>query len=225
MPGEMMELFDPVALAVVLAGTALATLARSGLGHAGLAFGALIRLQRGGFDADANRAAIARIVPDIRRHGPLCSDGPLPPDPVFARLVDRYLAKGQIGPPLAEARAQRLLRERRAQQAASVFEQAGEIAPVFGLVGTLLSITQLMPVEGAGAAEATMTAVAGAVLSTLYGVLAAHLLCVPLARAIERSSADEEFARSQLLDWFEAELERAHGDMARRASATLRGVA
>lgn len=221
MPVDMMNLFDPVALGVVLAGTIMATIARSGWSQVISAVHALGTLTVRGFDADANRAALARLVPGIRERGPLCLDPPMPPDPEISRLLHDYLSKGEIEPPLQAARVHRMARERKAQAAASVFEQAGELAPVFGLVGTLLAITQLAPVGDNNAAQITMTAVAGAVLSTLYGVLAAHLVWVPLARAIERRSAEQEHARSELLLWFEDEVSRARSSH----PAPLRGVA
>lgn len=218
---DIFNLFDPVALGIVMTGTIIATIARCGWNQAIPAVQALASMSGRGFDADANRAALARLVPEIRERGPLCADPPLPPDPDVSRMVHDYLSKGKIEPALKAVRAHRKTRESKAQSAASFFEQAGELAPVFGLVGTLLAVTQLAPSAQQNTAQITMEAVSGAVLSTLYGVVIAHLVCVPLARAIERRCTEEERARTQVLAWFEDELSRAGASQ----PAQLRGVA
>jgi chemotaxis protein MotA len=68
---------------------------------------------------------------------------------------------------------------------------------------------------------AIMAAVSTAVLTSLYGALLAHLLCYPLASAIERRGAADEQARESLSDWFIDQLTRSAPD--RRT--LLRGVA
>jgi len=199
-------LIDPGALAIVIAGTLLAATARCGWHDVRAAASALRQLWQPTFDADDNRAALARSIPEIRKRGHLCAENPLPPDPAFAALVEDYLVSGSIEGLHNAARAQRSTREIARARAVRVFDYAGELAPVFGLVGTLFAISQLSPVAGSHAAETTMQAVATAVLSSLYGVLTAHIVYIPLAGAIERRGIREEEARLELLDWFEAEL-------------------
>jgi chemotaxis protein MotA len=46
-----------------------------------------------------------------------------------------------------------------------------------------------------------VSAISAAILSTLYGLLLAHFICHPLARAIERRGKAEEEARAALTDW------------------------
>lgn len=208
MSGALAAFFDPVALAIVALGTALATFARCSPGDLTLAMRGVRDLALPGFDEDANRAALARMVPEVRERGPLCADVAEPPDPELATLMHRYLSKGMIEIALNEARLGRSRRENEAERAVLVFENAGELAPVFGLVGTLIGIAQLMPVQDLSENAITLSAVGSAVLSTLYGVILAHLICVPLARRIERRLANEEHARAHLLEWFAAEVER-----------------
>lgn len=213
--------FDPAALLVVLAGTAIATVARCGFGAIRAAFGALVRLAAPGFDEDANRAALARCASEIAARGHLCAECPVPPDRAMAKLVDTYRTSGSLDALHTQARALRTIREVARAQAMRVFEFAGELAPVFGLVGTLFAITRLTPVAGSTTAEVTMAAVATAVLSSLYGVLTAHLVCVPIAHAIERKGDREEDRRGDLLEWFEAMLSGRTG----RARASVRDAA
>ena len=82
---------------------------------------------------------------------------------------------------------------------------AAENAPAFGLAGTLLALSQLPADPGQG----MNAALAGAVLTTLYGVLLAQLVLTPLAEAIRRSGEAEEQARDELMRWTAWQLEGA----------------
>lgn len=210
MPAQLTALLDPAALAVVVLGTLLGTLARSGLSDARRAIGSVAALAGDAFDSDANRSTLAKVVPEIRSRGPLCAAGLSPPDPVLSDLIHHYLAHGNLDDVLERARSLRAEREAETSRASAVFETAGDLAPVFGLVGTLLAITQLGPVDtnAGNAAAPGLAAVASAVVSTLYGVLSAHLVYLPIGKAIARRSADNEKARAALLEWFAHEVSK-----------------
>lgn len=225
MPPTMSSLFDPAALAVVVLGTVIATLARCGLADFREALGAGVRLLRGGFAGEANRKALAQAAGAIQRDGPRRADPPLPPDPALAAMVAAYLRHGALDTLAGLRRADRAIAEERRYAAVQVFTCAGELAPVFGLIGTLYGLTQLAPAGDAVSASATiMTAVSTAVLTSLYGALIAHLVCFPLASAIERRGLSDEAAREALADWFVAQTGSAEATaLARRAR--LRGVA
>jgi chemotaxis protein MotA len=216
------QLFDPGALAIVVAGTLIATTARCGwrdLGHAAMA---LVARGTQRFDEDANRVALARTASAIAREGVLCADVPLPPDPSLARMVDGFLRHGTLEAFHAVRRAARAEREIVRASAVRVFEYAGELAPVFGLVGTLFGITQMVP-HAHAAPTAMLGAIATAVLSTLYGVLLAQLVCLPIASRIERADERAEAARERLAEWLERHLrdDRPH----HHPQPHLRGVA
>jgi len=207
--GGLISLIDPNALAFVLGGTIAATLARCGWRDMGCAGKALAGLLRPRFDEHANRKAIAQAVADFEQRGYLCADLPPPPDACLAAALNAYRRTGSAEAVRAHAAEARERREQYSRNAAQPFEQAGELAPVLGMAGTLLAIAQLVPGEGANAAgglvadggSATIAAIAGSVLSSLYGVILAHFLFVPLGRAIERRNADEEAARIRLATW------------------------
>lgn len=203
---EVTALLDPMALGIVLIGTVLATYAREGGQDVATAVTSAFRLGRKGFDAGATRAALARNVGEFNRLGHLGANPVDPPDDATTKLLNTYIRSGSIEAMLKLARTQRLRRDIRSVAATRVYETAGELAPVFGLVGTLFAITQLMPDLEASAADIVMASVAGAVLSSLYGVLSANLIFYPIARAIERRADHEEAERSLLLEWFEGEL-------------------
>jgi chemotaxis protein MotA len=226
MPPSLSSLFDPGSLAIVIAGTVLATVARCGWRDFGAALGAAGGLLRGGFATEPNRRALARAIEAIRRDGHHRADPALPPDRALGLMLETYLRHGALEALGGVRRAERALDEARRVNAAQVFVWAGELAPVFGLVGTLYGLSQLAPPAGAGAGASAviMDAVSTAVLTSLYGALIAHLLCYPLASAIERRGLADEQERDALAEWFTAQIGGAEAaDRARRAH--LRGVA
>lgn len=224
MPPATSSLFDPGALAIVLAGTVLATVARCGWRDFGAALRAAGGLLRSGFAAEANRKALALAVGAIQREGHRRADPALPPDRALGLLLETYLRHGSFEGLGAVRRAERALDEARRVGAAQVFGWAGELAPVFGLIGTLYGLAQLAPVEGASATATIMGTVSTAVLTSLYGALIAHLVCHPLASAIERRGLADEHEREALADWFITQIGGAEA-AAQARRAQIRGVA
>ena len=206
MPHAIMSLFDPGALGIVAAGTVIGTAARCGWRDFAAALKASAGLVHGSFRLEANRKALAQVISAIQRDGHRRADPALPPDRALALMVETYLRRGVMEPISHIRRAERSLDEARRLNAAQVFVWAGELAPVFGLVGTLLGFTQLAAPAGADATATIMTAVSTAVLTSLYGALIAHLICFPLAGAIERRGLAEEQHREALADWFMAQI-------------------
>jgi chemotaxis protein MotA len=211
-------LVDGSGLAIVLGGTLIATLARCGRHDVARALARAAGLRRRAIDIDANRSALARWARAVRRSGVLGADEALPPDPDLARAIGELVRKGSpeaFRTTIATARAQG---QATSASAARVFEQAGELAPVFGLVGTLISMAATMPgLAAASAADAAtgLAAIGTAILSSLYGVLSAHLLFLPLAEAIARRQAREDEARDALARWL---CEQLDGDAGARVT-------
>lgn len=225
MPPAISTLFDPGALAIVVAGTVLATVARCGWRDFGSALRSAAGLTRRGFHVEANRKALALAAGAIQRDGAHRADPALPPDRALGLMLETYLRHGALDALGHMRRAERALDEARRVNAAQVFGWAGELAPVFGLIGTLYGLTQLAPAGGGADAAATiMGAVSTAVLTSLYGALIAHLVCFPLASAIERRGVAEERDREALAEWFVAQIGGTEA-AARARRAHLRGVA
>lgn len=206
MPATIIPLFDPGALAIVVAGTMLATAARCGWRMCGAALGTAAGLVRRGFDHEANRKALALALTAIRRDGAHRADPALPPDRALGLMLETYLRHGHIDAMANARRTSRAVAEAARVGAAQVFGWAGELAPVFGLIGTLFGLTRLAPDGGIGTAATIMAAISTAVLTSLYGSLLAHLVCHPLASAIERRGLAEEQAREALAEWFVSQL-------------------
>lgn len=196
---ELVHLFDPVPAAIVVGGTVLATALRAGRSDCRSTVHALADLVRRPFDADGVRRDLAPMASDIRKDGVYRTRARPSGDAALDAAI-RAMLEGHSASMLmmhhASARKKRLAR---AQRAALTLAQAADLAPVFGLAGTLVSLAQL---SGRGIARAQfMSAISMSVLATLYGLLLANILLAPLARAIERRAEREEAVRQDLIDW------------------------
>ena len=196
---NLAHLVDPASAAIVVGGTLLATLLQCGRSDCAAAIAAVARLTERRFDAAAIRASLAPHVTAIRRDGILRVDAPHLGDPEIdeaaAALIDRRSAAALI----ASHEAHRTRRVEASERATRTLCHGAELAPVFGLAGTLLSLSQLAP---AGISAAVLPQAIGmAVLTTLYGLVLANLLLAPLARAVDRMSQAEERARQEVIDW------------------------
>lgn len=153
---------------------------------------------------ESARAEMAVQVQEIRRDGlmraPLHHYG----DTEFDEATDAVIVRRSLSGLRDAHTAHRLRRLETSNRAVRTLAQAAELAPVFGLAGTLVSLSQL-PQDGLARA-ALASAIAMAVLTTLYGLLLANIVLAPLARMVERASQAEERDRQQLVDWLAAQL-------------------
>lgn len=189
---------------VVVGGTMLATLLRSGRSELGAALGEISALMRPCFDYAAARAQIAGQVEEIRHDGILRAGATGSTDDEIADATDALIRHRSIAAALEMHEKYKTARTDRRDKALRVFEQAGELAPVSGLAGTLLALSQLP----AGGLErgSMMGAVAMAVVSTMYGLSLAHIVILPLARWVERHNDAEESERQHLIVWLAAQV-------------------
>lgn len=201
---NMGHMLDPAAAGIVIGGTLVATVLRSGVGDCRAALGALAALARPRFRPEAVRAVLAPQVAQARADGLLrlrvrpCGDHTI--DSALGALVQsRSLAA------LHESEdADRAARVSSAVRAVRALALGAELAPVFGLAGTLVSLSQL-PAEGLARGQ-FMGAISMAVLTTLYGLLLGNLIFAPLARAVERRVEAEEDARRSIMEWLTVQL-------------------
>ena len=203
---DFSALIDPASAAVVVGGTALATLLRAGLGECRATWATIRHVASREFDEEALRSDLARMVQDVR------IDGLVRTEPYYFRdRAGHMAAKAMIDArnitvfhkQMTRFRTRRVTDNRRAF---ATLAMAAENAPAFGLAGTLLALSQL---HVAGTGLGMNAALAGAVLTTLYGVLLAQLVLTPLAEAIRRSGEAEEQARDELMQWTAGQLEGA----------------
>ncbi len=208
-------LFDPTSAAIVIGGTLLATLLRCGSGNCRLAAAALAQPGRKHFDAERAKAELAIQVREIQQDGLLRAQPHHFGDSEFDEATDALIGRRSVAALLAAHESHKARRVEASDHAASTFAQASELAPVFGLAGTLISLSQL-PADGI-ARGAYAGAIGMAVLTTLYGLLLANLVLAPLARAIERAAMREESERQAIVDWLAKQV--AHSIPRRNSSA------
>lgn len=198
------SLLDGTSAAIVFGGTALATLLRCGPRECGIAFRELASLGGQRFRADEARAELAVQVQQIRKDGLLRVEPLHTGDSEFDEATDALIRGRSITGLVAAHERHKARRQRASNTAVRLFAQAAELAPVFGMVGTLVSLST-MP-KGLGDFSG---AIAMAVQTTLYGLLIANLLFAPLARIVERAAAQEERERQKLVDWLTAQVVEA----------------
>lgn len=147
-------------------------------------------------DPDADPSAGARRVLElggrVRREGPQALESAivgLRDQPFLERAVSLLIDGAD------PAQVERVLIEeaegiaRRQRRVADIFRRAAEVAPAMGLIGTLIGLVQML--GQLASPEAIGPAMAMALLTTLYGAVLAHVLCLPLAVRTE-ALADAE---------------------------------
>ena len=196
---NLASLLDPAAAAIVVGGTLLATVLRCGVSDCTAALGAIGQLGNRRFDAGEARAELAAKVRQIQSEGVLRVQPTHSGDREFDEATDRLIGTRSISALLETHEAHKARRMQADHRAVRTLAQAAELAPVFGLAATLISLTQL-PANGIDK-HAYMGAISMAVAATLYGLLFANLLLAPLARAVERAAQREEMERQKIVDW------------------------
>jgi chemotaxis protein MotA len=202
-------LLDLQSALVVVGGTLLATGLRCGVSDSRSAIAAVRALTRSRFSADAARAELAVHVSEIRRDGVLRGEpshlGDAEIDEATGAMIAARSLKALHDAHLAHKRR----RTEASSRAVRTLAQAADLAPVFGLAGTLVSLSQLSAAASQNASGDFTSAISMAVLTTLYGLLLGHVVLTPLARTVARTAAAEERSRSDVMQWLEAQLEPA----------------
>lgn len=203
---QLQHLFDPASALIVVGGTCLATVLRCGLGDTRAALAALAGLFARSFDAPSARAELAAHVREMQSNGVIRTEPHHFGDAELDEATDALINSRSVG---GLHRAHIAHKRRRAEQnlrAMRTLNQAADLAPVFGLAGTLISLSQLPAGNTAGGAAGFTAAISMAVLTTLYGLLLGNLFFAPLGRMVARRAAQEEKERQRVLDWLEQQV-------------------
>lgn len=191
----IIQFIDPLAIAIVLGGTFVATALRGPLSDTGAAFAALRRLTGTPFDAQDARARIVKAE-RIAKGNLVAVDAAILADPDIAAAVEA------IGDGASAEAVDALLAARAAQRAErhavvhDFWQAASEAAPAMGMIGTLLGLVRMF--RGMEDPATIGGAMAVALLATLYGALFANLVFAPIAARLRRQSRREEIARRRL---------------------------
>lgn len=201
---EFSPLIDGASAGIVLGGTALATVLRAGAADLKVTAQALGGLLRPPFRGDVAKGELAGQVTAILRDGLLRADPRPTGDAEFDEATGALIHTRSLGALVERHKAHRHRRMAHAHTAVRTLAQAAELGPVFGMVGTLVSLSRL-PSNGLEQG-AFGGVIAMAVLTTLYGLLVANLVLAPLARLVERHAQNEEQARQEVIDWLAAQI-------------------
>ncbi len=196
------NLFDATSALIVVGGTLFATVLRCGLRDGRAAIGALRMVLRRRFDGAHLRAELAVHVQDMQRDGVIRTRPHLTGDAEFDEASEALIGSRSLASLHAAHIAHKRRRAEQSVRAVRTFTQAADLSPVFGLAGTLVSLSQLPGGQGGGGGSFT-SAISMAVLTTLYGLLLGNIVFAPLARMVARRAADEERERQGVLDWLE----------------------
>ena len=198
----MQHWFDPIAIAIVFLGTLAAAVLRCGLVDARLALATVRSLVRPAFDPVKARAEVAKQITEIASDGFLRAEPRHFGDQEFDRLADILISQRSAASLHDEHSKYRSRRADIASRAVRFLDCAAELAPVMGLAGTLIALGSAR--GGASAAAGGLVeSIAMAVVTTLYGLLAANFLFAPLSNAVQRRARAEERDRDAVLDWLE----------------------
>ncbi|MEH3100104.1 motility protein A [Sphingomonas adhaesiva] len=188
---------DPAALAIVFGGATLATILRTPARDLLRAFLALAVLPRRRFRAEALLEQIATLSRIARRHGVVALDRTVIADKDVAQAIAQVVdaaPPADISRALDEARRARIERHR---TVADAWTSLAEALPAMGMVGTLVGLvamfTRMADPRAIGGAMAI------ALLATLYGALAAHLLAMPIASRLRQAARAEAIERLRLV--------------------------
>lgn len=190
------QFFDLHAAALVLGGTALATLFRAPPSHLRRALGSLRSLLRAPFSADPLLEQIALQDRVARKHGTHALDRFVVADPDVRDAVG-VIVDGADGADVAAALTYaRRARIERHLSAAEVWSGVAEVAPAMGMVGTLIGLARMFAQMGDPARIGGAMAVA--LLATLYGAVLANLVAAPIAARLRALARAEAFERTRL---------------------------
>lgn len=196
---DLTNFLDVRSFAIVVGGTLIATLLRCGLGDCRRALTAIAAIGQRSFDPDKVRAELAIQVQEIKNDGILRAPAHEVGDREFDEVSDALIGRRSIPALLAAHEGHKARRTAFNNSAVRTLAQSSELAPVFGLAGTLLSLAYL-PRTGISGTDYAST-ISMAVLATLYGLILANLLLAPLACIVNRRAEAEEAERQKVLDW------------------------
>jgi chemotaxis protein MotA len=189
--GFVDRFFDPLAIAIVLGGTGIATWV-SATGKDGMrGFAALLPFFRARPTRDAETAdrAVRRIEHLSEYKGTICADRVKTPVDFVHRAACR-LADADSAERFA-VWAREELEDRRARHKAAIglWRYAAEVAPAMGMIGTVIGLVAMFAQMSDPSAMGPAMAVA--MLTTLYGLVLAFGICGPVAARLERLSEAE----------------------------------
>lgn len=88
--------------------------------------------------------------------------------------------------------------EERHEKGRAIFQKAGEFAPAWGMVGTLIGLVLML--NNLDSPETIGPAMAVALLTTFYGMILANLVFLPLAGKLQNITEEEVFIKKVIIE-------------------------
>lgn len=198
--GDFTIFTNNVALMVCLGGTIAATTLSSSKMTLVHALSALSRLF---LTKTTTSKHVAKQLVDLARQGRAKGTASL--DESIRSVDDAYLKKGLrlVADGVEAERIEALMRlesdiqSEKRRAAERMFRLMGTYSPMFGLIGTLVGLIQML--KGLTDPRAIGQGMSVALMATFYGVLLAGLIFLPLAGKIRTLDDDERLVRDQML--------------------------
>lgn len=208
------QYLDPGALALVGIGCLFIAAIQNGL--SGLAQGLASAGRLLGTARESERARLSALMVEdlVRRRGVSCADrgrGTC----AFTGLLGRMMSD-EPGYERYDAAVARLLQGRAARRARAirVWDDIADAAPALGMLGTVLGLVQLF--AGMDSMEGLGAAMALCLLTSLYGLVFAHLIAGPIARRLQMLGESEAAWQHDIAQRMLALARREYPDRARR---------
>lgn len=199
--GSLSTFIDLPSLAIAVGGTMAALLINYPL-HQVLGVAKVVRnaFVRAAPDPRHTIATLVGFAERARREGLLALEDEI------ANLDDAFLQKGlQL---VVDGTDPELVRsimitelaflEQRHRSGAGIFDTLGNLAPAFGMIGTLIGLIQMLKNLNDPAAIGPGMAVA--LLTTFYGAMIANFVCIPIAGKLKTKSAGEILDKEVMLE-------------------------
>ncbi|MBZ5735189.1 flagellar motor protein [Nocardioides sp. TRM66260-LWL] len=197
--GNPASLIAPPAMILVFGGTLFVSMAGGTMGDLKMSLGALKTAFTGGVKPAADVVpAVVQLADKARREGLLALEE------MVKDMPDEFLVKGVTmaidGTDPDEVRdileAEVAAKKKADKQAAKFFADAGAYAPTIGIIGTVMGLVHVL--ENLAQPAELGHLIAAAFLATLWGVMSANVMWLPIASRIKRLS-ELEAQRMELI--------------------------
>jgi chemotaxis protein MotA len=186
---EIGQYFDPSALALVGLGCVLIAAIQNGARGLAIGLASLGHLFRRRGEGEGARLATLIVEDIVRRRGIGCADRG-PKSSTFTHDIGELMSNATGYDALVRAVARLLAdHEARRARAVQVWNDIADAAPALGMLGTVVGLVQIFArmdsVAGVGEAMALC------LLTSLYGLVFAHLIAGPIARRLALLGAQD----------------------------------
>ncbi len=197
--GSLAVFINIPSLLVVLGGTIAVTFMRfkmaDVIGSIGVAMKAFLYKIKDPADIIEEMVEFTRIA---KKEGLIALEKETPSDDFSVKAL-RYLSDG-YDEGLIEDMLNKDIRltVQRHETGQQVFKSAGDAAPAFGMIGTLIGLVQMLSSMDDPSSIGPSMAVA--LLTTLYGAVVANLICIPIADKLSLNSEKEKLTKSIIVE-------------------------